>query len=402
LTLPRNRDRMAKRFSILPASWVAVNAQMFRLILTYRTLFVVALAALFTCGFGPPTLIDRDVAPTHRLTVGQLRQMESARTLPAEVTSQAVLIYDVDADQIVMDHNTDQPLPPASLTKLMTALLILEQGDLQAQVTIEPGDLIGGATMRLQTGERWSVEQLLWGLLVPSGNDAAQALARHHSGQVYIFVHHMNLRAQELGLTSTYFENPHGLDDVGHVSSARDLLTLTRLLWPYPLFREIVGTSSITVGGRVLQSTNQLLGMFRGANGVKTGTTPNAGECLIASIDQDGHQLLIIILGSQDRYADVRALNSIYMHNYGWRTAAIGPRPTALDRLYDDNGDRWFVAAQGESPAFFLPRWELGRLRPFRNLYPLPLSPWSSGMIVGRLEWRLGDRTVGTQQLVLR
>ncbi|MBX3001904.1 MAG: D-alanyl-D-alanine carboxypeptidase [Caldilineaceae bacterium] len=379
-----------------------MNAEIFRLIRTYCSLFVVALAALFTCGFGPPTLIDRDVAPTHRLTVGQLRQIERARTLPAEVTGRAVLLYDVDADQILMEHNADQSLPPASLTKLMTALLILEQGDLQSQVTIGPDDLIGGATMGLQIGERWRVEQLLWGLLVPSGNDAALALARHHSGQAHVFVQRMNLRAQELGLTATRFVNPHGLDDVGHVSSARDLLTLTRLLWPYPLFREIVGTASITVGGRPLQSTNQLLGTFPGANGVKTGTTPTAGQCFIASIDQNGHQLLIIVLGSQDRYADVRALNNVYTRNYGWRTASIGPRPTALDRLYDDNGDRWFLAAQGETPAFFLPRWELGRLHPFRTIYPLPRSPWSSGMVVGVIEWRVGDRVVGTQQLVLR
>jgi D-alanyl-D-alanine carboxypeptidase (penicillin-binding protein 5/6) len=361
-----------------------------------------ALAAFFTCGFGPPTLIDRDVAPTYRLSVGQLRQIDRVRSLPAEVTSQAVLVYDVDAEQVLMDHNADQPLPPASLAKLMTALLILEQGDLQAQVTIGPDDLIGGSTMGLQTGERWSVEQLLWGLLVPSGNDAALALARHHSGQVHIFVQRMNLRAQELGLTSTQFENPHGLDAAGNLTTARDLLTLTRLLWPYPLFREMVGVSSVTIGGRTLQSTNQLLGTFPGANGVKTGTTPVAGQCLIASIDHNGHQLLIIVLGSQDRYADVRALNTLYTSNYGWRTATMGPRPTALDRLYDEHGERWFLTAQGETAAFFLPRWEVGRLRPFRSLYPLPLSPWSSGMNVGVLEWRLGDKVVATQQLILR
>jgi D-alanyl-D-alanine carboxypeptidase (penicillin-binding protein 5/6) len=379
-----------------------VIAQWFRPILTYIGLFIVAVTALFTCGFGPPTLIDRDVAPTYRLTVGQLRQMEQVRAVPAAVTSRAVLVYDVDADQILMDHNGDQPLPPASLTKLMTALLILEESDLSAQVTIGPDDIIGGSTMGLQIGERWSVEQLLWGLLVPSGNDASLALARHHSGQTHTFVQRMNLRAQELGLTATRFENPHGLDADDHLSSAHDLLILSRLLWSNPLFREMAGTASITIGGRTLQSTNQLLGVFPGANGLKTGTTPIGGQCLIASLDKNGHQLLIVLLGSQDRYADVRVIDNLYTGNYGWRTPAIGPRPTALDRLYDENGDRWFLTAEGEIPDLFLPRWELSRLRPFRSLYPLPLAPWSSGMTVGVLEWRLGDEIVGTQQLLLR
>lgn len=379
-----------------------MSAQLFRPILKVCCLIIVALAVLFTCGFGPPTLIDRDMAPTHRLTVGQLRQIQRVRALPAEVTSQAVLVYDVDADQILLEHNADQALPPASLTKLMTALLILEESDLSAPVTIGPDDIIGGSTMGLQVGERWTVEQLLWGLLVPSGNDASLALARHHSGQTHTFVQRMNLRAQELGLTATHFENPHGLDAAGHVSSAHDMLILTRLLWSNPLFRQMAGTASITLGGRTLQSTNQLLGRFPGANGVKTGTTTLGGECLIASIEHDGHQLLIVVLGSQDRYADVRVIDDLYTRNYGWRAPAIGPRPTALDRLYDENGDRWFLAAEGEIPDLFLPRWELGRLRPFRSLYPLPLSPWSSGMTVGVLEWRLGDQVVGTQSLVLR
>jgi D-alanyl-D-alanine carboxypeptidase (penicillin-binding protein 5/6) len=358
--------------------------------------------AVFTCGFGPPTLVDRDINPTYRLTVGQLRQIQAVRALPAEVTGNAVLVYDVDTDRVLMERNADQPLPPASLTKLMTALLILEKNDLQAQVTMMPEDMIGGANMAVQAGETLTVEELMRGLLIPSANEAAMALARHHSGQVNVFVQRMNLRAQELGLNATYFENPEGFDSDRHVSSARDLLVITRLLWQYPLFRELVGTPSTVVAGRTLQSTNQLLGTFSGANGVKTGTTVAAGQCLIASVDRNGHQLLIVVLGSQDRYADVRRLYEVYDRNYGWRTVELPQRPTALDRLYDHEGRRWFLTAEGEAPALFLPRWELGRLRPYRRLYPLPPGSWSSGSDVGVIEWRLGDEIVGTQRLVLR
>jgi serine-type D-Ala-D-Ala carboxypeptidase (penicillin-binding protein 5/6) len=363
---------------------------------------LLVLAAFFTAGFGPPTLVDRDVAPTHRLTVGQLRQMQAARLVPEEVTSRAVLIYDVSANETLLAHNADLSLPPASLTKLMTALLILEREDLQAQVIIQPGDLVGGATMGLQAGEALTVEQLLWGLLVPSGNDAAMALARFHSGQGQSFVQRMNGRAQELGLTRSRFENPHGFDADGHLSSALDLLRLSQELWQYPLFREIVGTASTTVAGRQLRSTNHLLGDYPGANGIKTGTTAGAGQSLIARIERDGRAVVIVILGSQDRFADVRRLHAQYLHNYGWRTLALSLRPTALDRLYDPEGNRRFLTTGGEAPSIFLSRWEQARLQPFRRLHtPFP-NDWSAGSEVGVLEWRLGDTVVATQPLVLR
>ncbi len=153
---------------------------------------LLGLLAILTCGFGPPTLLDREIDPTYRMSVGELRQMNAARRPPSIVTAPAVLVYDLDAGQTLIAQNAEQPLPPASLTKLMTALLIFEADDLNATVTILPEDQIGGATMALSVGETLTVEQLLWGLLVPSGNDAALALARHHSGQVHVFVQRMN------------------------------------------------------------------------------------------------------------------------------------------------------------------------------------------------------------------
>jgi serine-type D-Ala-D-Ala carboxypeptidase (penicillin-binding protein 5/6) len=376
--------------------------------LTSRTILksfrplLLGLAALFTCGFGPPTLLDRDLAPAHRLTVGQLRQIEAGRSVPDEVSSRAVLIYDESAGGTFLAQNADQPLPPASLTKLMTALLILEKNELQSQVTIQPQDLVGGATMGLQAGETLTVEQLLWGLLIPSGNDAAMALARFHSGQPPNFVQRMNGRAQDLGLTRTHFENPHGFDADGHLSSALDLLKLSLELWQYPLFREIVGTASTSVAGRQLRSTNHLLGEYPGANGIKTGTTAGAGQSLIARIEREGRAVLIVVLGSQDRFADARRLHAQYLRNYGWRTLALSLRPTALDRIYDAEGNRWFLATRGEPPAIFLPRWEQARLQPFRRLHNHSSIVWIAGSEVGVLEWRLGDTVVATQALVLR
>lgn len=360
-----------------------------------------ALLALVLCGFGPPTLLDRDGPAPQRLTVGQLRQIEQAGRPPETISAQAVLVYDVDADRVLIQHNAAVARAPASLIKLMTALLILEKGGLDQIVVVEGEDLVGEATMGLQVGELLTAEDLLWGLLIPSGNDAAMALARHHSGRVDAFVQRMNLRAQELGLAQTNFANPNGFDAVGQISSAQDLLTLIRLLWKYPLFRQIVGTASAEVAGHSLVSTNQLLGTFPGANGVKTGTTTAAGQSLIAGIDRSGHQLFAVILGSQDRYFDARALVAVAGKSFAWANLGLSKRSTALDRVYDADGKRWFVRTEGETAALFLPAWERQRLRPYRRLQLPPPGLWSPDASAGILEWRMGGEVVATQRLVL-
>ena len=359
------------------------------------------LLAFFTCGFGPPTLLDKDGPAPQRLTIGQLRQMENAGRPPTTISGPTVLVYDVDADRMLIQNNATVSRAPASLAKLMTALLILEKGGLEQRVAVDMDDLVGGSTMALESGEVLTAEDLLWGLLVASGNDAAMTLARHHSGQVHLFVQRMNLRAQELGLAQTNFVNPHGLDADGQVSSAQDVLTLTKILWDYPLFRQIVGTASISVAGHSLVSTNQLLDNYPGVNGVKTGTTTSAGENLIVGVNRGSHQLFVVILGSQDRYFDARALIVAADQSFGWASLGSGPRPTALDRVYDVDGKRWFLQAEGERPSIFLPAWERQQMRIYRRLQLPPPGLWSPGASAGVLEWRLGDTVVATQRLVL-
>ena len=325
----------------------------------------------------------------------------------------SVLVYDFESGRELMEKSARLPVSPASLAKLMTALLVLEQDRLTESVTIQEADLIGGATMGLGAGEELLVEELLWGLLIPSGNDAAMALARHHSGQVDTFVEQMNLRAGDLGMYDTLFHNPNGFDAEGQVSSARDLLTLVKLLWEYPLFREIVGTSLTTVANRELQSTNRLLGSYSGANGVKTGTTPQSGQSLIAGVEENGHQLFALLLGSVDRYHDMRQVLQAVRGSYDWVPLRMPKRPTALDRLYDAEGKQWILRADGinvdqatmEAVPFFealLAGWERGELQVFRRLHPPPSGVWTTGMPAGVLEWRLGGSLVATQRLFVQ
>lgn len=376
-------------------------------------LTVYCLIALFLCGFGPATIVDRDVAPRQRYTVGQLRQIQQAHAPPPGISAVSVLVYDLESGRELMEKASHLPVSPASLAKLMTALLVFEQDRLAERVTIQQADLIGEATMGLSAGEELGVEELLWGLLIPSGNDAAMALARHHAGQVDAFVEQMNLRAGDLGMRDTLFHNPTGFDADGQVSSAHDLLTLVRLLWEYPLFREIVGTSSTTVANRELQSTNRLLGSYSGANGVKTGTTRQSGQSLIAGVDVGGHQLFAMVLGSVDRYQDMRLVLQSVRGNYSWVPLRMPKRPTALDRLFDAEGNRWILRADGinvdpaamEAIPFFerlLAGWERGELQVFRRLHPPPSGVWTTGMPAGILEWRLGDSLIATQRLFVQ
>jgi hypothetical protein len=162
--------------------------------------------------------------------------------------------------------------------------------------------------MGLAASEVLTVRDLLYGLLLPSGNDAAVALAEHVAGSEDAFVKLMNEAAAVLGLAETHFANSHGLDDSEQRSSAADLLKLAEADLAFPLFAEIVAQPSAYAAGRSLVNTNQLLGIYRGADGVKTGTTTAAGECLVASATRGGHRLLAVVLGSTDRYGDAEKL----------------------------------------------------------------------------------------------
>jgi len=350
-------------------------------------------------GFGPPRLLDQVYTPSQQVGVGEAAAWLTVNRAPP-LSASAYLVYDSDADRVLFAHNSTAAVPVASLTKLMTALLVLEAGDLQAEVIVEANDLVGGTSMQLIPGELITVEDLLWGMLIPSGNDAATALARHVSGSVDAFVIEMNRRAATLGLQQTHFVNPHGLDADGHLSSAADLLVLVQQNWDYPLFRQIVSTAQVNINGHLLTNTNQLLGSYPNTNGIKTGTTDAAGQCLVVGIQADGHQVITIILGSSDRYSDARALYEQYRENYRW---VVGDpnRFSILDRLYDTNGRLWYLRATAAPPTVLLPVIGREQLYAYRRLDQPMAEPWQSGIQVGVVEWRLGDAIVGTQPLYL-
>jgi len=303
-----------------------------RIIRAIGPYFLIVLSCL-TLGFGPPVLTDSDLGSL-RLYPHQIEAIV-ALAIP-EVTAQAAIVSDVTSGQILAEKNAHQQLAPASTTKIATALVALQRGQLEEQVTVHESALIGGAKMGLSPGQVVTLEELLYGLLLRSGNDAATAIAQHIGGSVDGFVEMMNQEAEDLGLTDTHFVNSHGLDAPDHYSSAYDLMMIARQALADPTFAEIVSTQEYTFRGRRLSTRNELLGNYLGADGVKTGTTSGAGECLVASATREGHQVLVVVLGSEDRYGDASTLLDYYFDNYAWYPLEIGSGP--LNRFQDSEG----------------------------------------------------------------
>jgi D-alanyl-D-alanine carboxypeptidase (penicillin-binding protein 5/6) len=345
---------------------------------------VFALLALLTMGAGGPVLQgsqpgDLPIYPE------QIAAHQAAQQLPP-LSAQAALLADSDTNQTLAAANAHQGRPMASTTKIMTALLALERANLADPVVVSPTALVGGSTMGLAAGEVVTVEDLLWGLLLNSGNDAAMALAEHVAGSEAAFVALMNQRAAELGMSNTRFANPHGLDAPEHTSSAYDLWLATQEALKHPLFRQIVATPAYATAGRQLFNQNELLGSYPGADGVKTGTTLAAGQNLVGSVTVDGHREIAVILGSQDRYSDAAAVFDHFFSHWRWGPAPQLTGPASW--LWTADGRPLRVVANAP-PDLFLPQWQWPLVRPVLVRTAPTVEP---NQPVGVIRWRLGNQ----------
>jgi serine-type D-Ala-D-Ala carboxypeptidase (penicillin-binding protein 5/6) len=247
------------------------------------------------------------LAVTAFLAVGA----ESDKPFPSGATA-----YLVEADgRTLWSLQADRALPPASLTKIMTALVFLESGtSLDSVVTVSASAARAtGTRLRLRAGEQMRAADVLAATLLESANDACLALAEHLAGSKERFAEAMNGRARGLGMTRTHFTNPCGHDEPTHRSSARDLAELTKVTMRQPVFAALVRTVTVrvqTLAGRVfdLENKNELVGRYRAAIGVKSGFTPAAGKCLIALAERDGVTVLLVTLNAQNRWWDATTM----------------------------------------------------------------------------------------------
>ena len=245
------------------------------------------------------------------LLFGALYVPVSAAEFTEEVTAKSAVLMDAATGRVLFEHNADEALPPASVTKVMTLLLVFEAIDsgalaLTDMVTAsETAASMGGTQIFLEPGEKMSVEDLVKSVVISSANDAACALAEHIAGSESAFVAKMNERARELGMKNTNFENTNGLDDTtkNHVISARDIAVMSRELMKHEKIFDYTTVWMDTVrGGEFgLTNTNRLIRFYSGANGLKTGSTSKAKFCISASAKRNGMQLICVVMGASTR-----------------------------------------------------------------------------------------------------
>ncbi len=234
----------------------------------------------------------------------------------AGLTAKSALIYDLTTDRVIFEKDANKRYPMASLTKIMTAIVTLENPKYDDRYVVSVEDLVGEDSMGIGTGEIFTQEELLYGLLLPSGNDTAETLANNFPTGRNGFIDAMNDKARSLGLTDTYFTNPSGLQGDGEqYTTAYNLLVITRYaLENFPLFAKIVSTPQYIIPvtetheSYLLTNATNLLTTYAGVKGVKTGYTPEAGLCLVTYIDYGGHKMIGIILNSENRRDEMRAL----------------------------------------------------------------------------------------------
>ena len=246
---------------------------------------------------------------------GSLGGVWATQPPPPELNSASAVLIEPGTGQVLYARAADERRPMASLTKMMTGLLVAEAGDLRRTVEISASAAaVGETSMNLTAGEELLLYDLLLGAMLPSANDAAVACAETVSGSLEAFVERMNTRALELGMTGTNFVNPHGLHDDDHYSTARDMATLAVQVMGRAELRPIVRMQEATVPwagkpyDRTLKNRNQLLAQWDACDGIKTGYTRQAGRCLAASAYQDGWRLICVVMDSKDAWTDAQTL----------------------------------------------------------------------------------------------
>lgn len=225
------------------------------------------------------------------------------------LSARHAVVMDAQTGHILYEKAAREPGLIASTTKIMTGLIVCEEMALERSISV-PAEAAGieGSSLYLRAGERVTVENLLYGMMLRSGNDAAAALALAHSGSIEAFARHMNERAQALGLMNTHFANPHGLDDEGNYSTCEDLGRLACAAMENETFRKVVGTKEYRFGERVLTNHNKLLWRLPGAQGVKTGFTKAAGRILVSAAEREGRRLVCVTMADPDDWNDHCAL----------------------------------------------------------------------------------------------
>lgn len=312
------------------------------------------------------------------------------KTLSA-LSAKAALLMEAESGEVVYEKNASTPLPMASTTKIMTALVALELAAPDTEITVDPAAVgVEGSSVYLCAGERLTLEHLLYALLLESANDAAAAIAIGLCGSIEAFAAAMNEKAAALGLRNTHFTNPHGLDHAEHFTTAKELALIARALLKNDLLQQIVATRKITVphaqseGGRLLVNHNKLLRTFEGCIGIKTGFTKRSGRCLVSAAERDGVTLIAVTLDAPDDWNDHRTLLEYGFTRFRHVTLCEADAFRFSLPIVGGEGQNFVLIGNRAAAAMTLPA-DIGAIDPTLECRRFEFAPVKKGDLLGRL-----------------
>lgn len=332
-----------------------------------------------------------------------------AKAAPPAVDAGGAILIDAKTGQVLFEKNAYKQLAPASTTKIMTAILAIESGRLDEKMTISKrAASTPGSSMHLEEGQVISLREVLTGLMLRSGNDGAVAIAEFiGGGSMDKFVEMMNQKAGEIGAYNTQFRNPHGLSAPGHYSTAYDLAWLARYAMNNPTFADIVNTRKTRIDyqdsrgkerERDLKNTNKLLWMLEEADGVKTGTTNEAGPCLVSSATKNNHRLIAVTLRDKSRWEDSQRLLEWGFDNFS--LFEHGAEGEVIGQIRVENGIEDSLNAVLASDAAMVTEGAANeKIRVQVDMPGTIKAPVYQGQKVGEVSFRIGDQIVKTFDL---
>ena len=331
-------------------------------------------------------------------------------TFEGEIDCKSAILMEAQTGEVLFEKNADESLPPASVTKIMTLLLVMEaieQGKIKWDDTVTASAhacSMGGSQIYLKEGERMSVEDMIKSVVIASANDAALALAEHIAGSEQSFVKMMNDKALQLDMINTKFENTNGLDDttLNHYTSARDIAIMSRELIKHEKILEYssIWMDTIRDGAFGLTNTNRLVRFYKGCNGLKTGSTSKAGFCVSATAERDGMTLICVIMGAENR--DTR--NSIATQLLDWGFSNYGLFSKPAGQLYDipvKGGTQSKVNAEFGGFYCVMPKADIKKIQEQAEMAaPYFTAPIRIGDKLGKVIYTLDGKTIGSVSIL--
>lgn len=327
----------------------------------------------------------------------------------AKYDCRSAILIEASTQKVLYEQNADEALPPASVTKIMTLLIVMEaieEGKISLSDTVSASAhacSMGGSQIYLEEGEQMSVEDLIKSVLIASANDAAVALAEYVSGSEEAFVELMNKRAEELGLKNTHFENTNGLDDTveNHVTSARDIAIMSAKLLTYPKVTEYssIWMDTIRNGEFGLTNTNRLVRFYKGANGLKTGSTSKAKFCISASAERDGMTLICVVMAAPTR--DIRNNIATALLDYGFANYTIYHAPRVeMNSIGVTGGVKNICRVKAENFCAVVNKSDISKITSKIEMPESVAAPLKEGDELGSVSYYNGVELIGKANVI--